>query len=104
MNAQQVAQTILRQLGGSGRLASMIGAYNFAHSTDPDGFSVQFRFKGSRVANFVKITLSPDDCYAIEFGMIRKTAYEQGKCLQMIYADQLIEIFENHTNLRLRLF
>jgi len=37
-----VSETILKQLGGYGRLKCMVGAYNFLTS---DGRDVSFRFK-----------------------------------------------------------
>jgi hypothetical protein len=70
--AQEIAQTILSQLGGSGKLKMMIGASNF---TCGDKGQLSFKFK--------------------------KFRNEVVKEFNGVYNDQLIEIFEHFTGLTL---
>ncbi len=60
-----VANTILAQLGGGGRLTAMIGATNFLGSAN----SLQFRFAAPATngANSVRIVLDASDTYTVEF-------------------------------------
>lgn len=88
-------QETIAQLGGHGRLKAFVGAQNFMVGTD----SVSFRFKGSKKANYLKITLDPSDTYILEFGKIRGHEYKVTKTLENIYCDQLVEIFEDTTDL-----
>jgi len=96
--ASQVAQTILQQLGGARRLQVMLGAKQFLTSAN----GVQFKFPNRRGPNYVKITLTPDDTYAIEFGRTRGYNYKKLKDYSGIYAEQLVELFEKVTGLHLR--
>lgn len=95
-NDMTIAQTILNQMGGSGKLVAMLGARNFS----TEGNDLRFRFRGSRKSNYVKITLNSMDLYDIEFGKIRKYELIPGESFFDVYADQLIEIFESVTGLR----
>ena len=95
MNCEQTIQ----QLGGIGPLRAMVGANNFIRRGEN---SMSFRFKGSRRMNYFQITLNAMDTYDLEFGQIRKAGYVERKNLEGIYADQLIETFEETTGLHLR--
>jgi hypothetical protein len=95
--AKQIADTILLQLGGYGKLKAMIGADNFAH--DKDG-SLSFRFKGSRKFKNCKIKLNGNDLYDIEFYSQRGEVVESR---EDIYAEDLKRIFEKTTGLYLSL-
>lgn len=95
----EVGETIVQQLGGSGKLKVMIGAYNFLTNGD----DLSFKFKGSRVANYVKIKLNSLDLYDVEFGKIRGHNYKIVREVEGLYWDQLKPIFENTTKLYLSL-
>ncbi len=100
MNA---ATTTLQQLGGSNRLKSMIGAKDFM--SDNDGASLMFKFSGSKIASYVKITLNSLDLYDIEFKKIgrrqgRLDAWETGT-FQNIGAENLRSTIEKFTGLYL---
>ena len=86
-------------MGGQNRLVLMTGANNFGVL----GNSLSFRFKGSKKANYLRITLNSMDTYDLEFGKVHGTNYKVVKTLTYIYSDQLIEIFENTTGLMLSL-
>ena len=59
MTDATVANTILSQIGGTGRLVAMTGAKHFTYSDN----SLSFQFKGSRKTNALRITLDPSDTY-----------------------------------------
>lgn len=93
------AQTILDQMGGTGRLVAMIGARCFVGDTD----SVQFSFSGNRKVNKCHVILEANDTYTFQlWKYVKKTGdcnlvYEVG----MVYADNLREIFKSQTGLAL---
>lgn len=96
---QEIAETILQQLGGKGKLVMMIGAWNFKVEKN----SVSFRFKGSQVVNYVKIILDASDTYNLEFMLINasKGVCEEKEKFSMIYNDMLVSTFEEYTELYL---
>ena len=96
---QSIAQTILQQLGGMGRLVVMTGAYNFVAVKN----GVSFKIKNRKV-NYIKITLNGKDLYDIEFGRIAVGKLKVTAEHNDIYFDQLIPIFEKETGMYLRLF
>ena len=96
----QVAETIIRQMGGFGKLTAMIGASDFA----ADETSVQFSFKGCRKANKCRVTLLADDTYRCELFRFDRsfnmhTVYSQDG----LYWDMLKPVFESETGLYLSL-
>ena len=60
-----VAEEILRQLGGR-RFIAMTGAKNFLKDEKNNWMSFRIGRNASK-ANYVKITLTPDDLYTMEF-------------------------------------
>jgi hypothetical protein len=95
----EVANTILQQLGGAGKLRMMTGAYNFIDT----GNGVSFRLKNPR-ANFVKIKLNGKDLYDIEVGRVRGNTYKIVKEQNDLFFDQLKPFIEEATGLYLSLF
>ena len=91
-----VASEILQQLGGTGRLRAMTGAYNFIDI----GNGVSFKLKNPR-ANYVKIKLNSLDLYDLEVGRIRGDSYKIVAEHNNIYADQLKPLIEKATGLYL---
>lgn len=103
-SAEQVANTILRQMGGVGRISAMAGASDFVFFDSDGGGGVMFKFKGNaKTGNKVRITLTPDDLYDVSFSYVRGMTYKPIKDLEGVYADQLKHVFETHTGLRLSL-
>lgn len=99
---QQIAQTILDQLGGKNRIVAMTGAKDFV-AIDR---GVQFSFsKGIAGINKVIIRLTPADLYDIEFGSVRKNRtthmpeYTRRALHDGIYAENIKRIFEKATGL-----
>jgi len=87
------------QLGGVGRLATMIGARDFVQ--DNDGRTIQFGFKGSRKANKVRITLEASDTYTVEFFKYNRRTFECPivASFEDVHADMLRDVFESTTGL-----
>lgn len=92
----QVAQTILDQLGGN-RFRAMTGAKDFVGSAN----SLMFRLPraGKNGINKVRITLTPNDTYKVEFMKLRKLEVKTVSTHEEIYCDMLTELFEDHTGL-----
>ena len=95
-NNTEVAQTIINQLGGMGKLKAFTGAYGFA----TDGNNVAFRIK-NRSVNSIRITLNGKDLYDIKFWRIRGVDMKLIKEYTDIYNDQLISLFEENTGMYL---
>ena len=106
MDKLQVAQTIIRQMGGSGNLMAMLGIKRFVSLDKTPNGGVQFRFKGCRKANAIRITLNSMDTYEVTFYKIsnKNPGGRVVKRLSDVYADMLVDIFESFTGLRTKLF
>lgn len=100
MFTKENANLILRQLC-RGNLTAIIGAYNFIFSSKES--YVSFKFKGSRVANYVKIELTPLDLYKMTFMKVSTKAQKTIKEFDMVYNDMLTDVFEDTTKLVLNL-
>ena len=102
---QQVAKTILQQLGGN-RMIAMTGAKNLASGTDKEGRPYLMFKIGSGAKsgiNHIKIALNGRDLYDIDFGKIRGYDFKVLKSFDNIYADQLKDIIEQETGMYLSL-
>ena len=104
MTETSVPITIAKQLGGTNKLAAMIGAKDFL--TAPDQLSFRFGGRAKNRANFVEITLEANDTYTVRFAQIGRApkfdVTERGTT-SMIYADSLREHFEGATGFCLSL-
>lgn len=95
-----VANTILAQLGGSGRLRAMIGASSFMGAAK--ALTVRFRCRNPRRINTIKVILDPSDTYSVEFWTITsKTMRQVGEVARDVYADSLRQVIESTTGLYL---
>ncbi len=63
--SQEVAKTILSQLGGQGRLVAMLGASSFAAGQDCLSFRIKAKAKNK--AKAIVITLNARDLYDVRF-------------------------------------
>jgi len=97
----KIAATILRQLGGSGRLKAMLGAKHFIDHGD--GLSFQFPNRQRKRGNYFKVTLDDSDTYTLEFGALRGSNFKVLKTHNNVYASQMKKLFESFTGLRLSL-
>lgn len=97
---QQIAQTIINQLGGFRRLNIMVGIKDlFAIE---NGVSFKIKFAGA-AANYVKIQLNGNDLYDIEIGKIRGDKYTVKATEQNAYASDMKALIENTCKVRLSL-
>lgn len=105
MSAQEVAQTILSQIGGN-RSMVMIGGKNICVSRDKCG-ALSFKHMPAKVdgkrSNYCKVSLTDMDLYEVEFGYVTSKKYEVRKVVDQVCGDQLMEIFSTETGLSLRL-
>ena len=114
VNEPGVAETIRDQIGN--KAFYMLGAYNLVKDTKENWLS--FRIRGSKKANYIKVTLMPDDTYTMEFGIIRQPKnafnltpeqyfakmYKITNTVPGVYAEDLNRTIEENTNLYTKLF
>lgn len=118
----EIAQTIIRQLGGggTGRLVAMVGAkdftvYNRGYDYDLDGNKVEhsdvrggvcFKFpnRAAGTPTFCRILLTTADTYRVGFLRLRGYEITLRKGFEDVYGDQLRDVFERETGLTLTLF
>jgi hypothetical protein len=96
-----VANTILAQLGGGGRLRAMLGAETFVGSEN----SLSFRFKAraKNGSNGLYVRLDPSDTYTVEFVSVRASKRTVKASFEDVYAEDLRRLFESETGLYLSL-
>lgn len=96
-SADKIGTTILKQMGGTGKLAAMVGAKQFVTGITDGGAlgGVQF--------NKVQILLMPDDTYTMVFWFTRGGSSKKIKSVSGVYADKLKSVFESTTGLYLSL-
>jgi len=100
---QQVAQTILSQLGGN-RFIAMTGCSNFGSTPSSLSFKLPRGFANK--ATHCVITLDASDTYTVEFVKcnMRAAVYRQVVAeTSMVYAESLTELFTAATGLEVRL-
>ena len=108
MNTQEIAKTILEQLGG-GRFVAMTGASSMssgmfgdaASNTREPGLSMRIGRNGKGVKGVI-ITLEPSDTYRLRFiTQKRAPSYEVVTLAEVegVYVSSLREVFERHTDL-----
>ena len=97
MKDPQIARIIFEQMGGLNRLKAFVGGHTFVDHGD----GMSFKFKGSKVANYMKVTLTPLDEYDVEIGKIWGQKYTIKKECKGVFFDQLVPIFEDFTKLYL---
>jgi hypothetical protein len=93
MNA---ATQILSQLGGN-KFIAMTGATCFS---DNNGNTLVTKFKGSRIANIMYVTLNSMDTYDVRICKYRGLDVKPVSTLSGVYSDMLKSIFEETTGLR----
>jgi hypothetical protein len=89
------ANEILRQLGGN-RFIAMTGATCYS---DNNGNTLIVKFKGSKVANFMSVTLNTLDLYDVKISKFRGNLVKTVKEVNGVYNDMLTSIFESTTGL-----
>jgi hypothetical protein len=95
---QEIAETILKQLGGHARLTAMIGARNFTAGESALGFHIN-----CKKFNSITITLDTNDTYSVRFVKFSGYTIRDEKTVSDIYVEQLKEVIEHETGLYLSL-
>ena len=95
-NKRQIAQTILKQLGGR-RFIAMTGAKNIGFTNK--GLSMKIGKNAKGITHVVVDYNRGKDLYDMEFVKIRGTK-RTGKKVKSVYADDLKTIFKGYTGLR----
>ena len=85
---------ILNQLGGN-KFIAMTGAICYS-----DGNTLVSKFKGSKVANIMYITLNENDLYDVKICKFKGMDIKTVKEVNGAYADMLKPLFEKTTGLR----
>jgi hypothetical protein len=88
-----VAQNILQQLGGN-KFIAMTGATCYS-----DGNTLVAKFKGSKVANIMYVTLTEMDTYDVKICKFKGMDIKTIKEVSGAYCDMLKPIFEKTTGL-----
>ena len=89
-----VAQVILNQLGGAGKIKTMIGAKDFVNL----GSGLGFKYP---TAKYVEIKLNGKDLYDLTFKSIRGMKVKELAKYTDIYSEDLVKTFEKETSLYL---
>lgn len=97
--SQQVARTILEQLGGN-RFAVMTGSKNFTASPNSLSFKVG---RNAKKVSHVKIELTPMDDYTVSFLSLRNLEIKELAKHEGVYCDQLQDLFCEETGMFTRL-
>lgn len=95
----QVAETILQQLGGMGKLHAMIGAKNFSATET----SITFRFMMNPKINCIKIELNWKDTYDITYYKLGRVNFKEVKKEEDVYATDLKRTIKETSGLDLSL-
>jgi hypothetical protein len=93
---QEIAKTILQQLGG-GQFVAVTGAHGFV--AIDNGLQFQLHAGAKDKINKVRIVLTPADEYAVTFASVKHGAAQIVATLDGLYFDQLQDVFEEHTGL-----
>ena len=100
--ANEVAKTIYSQIGN--KAFTMMGADHFGSGIEDDQAYLQFKIKGCKHYNYIKVTLTPSDTYTVCF---LKATPKRGITKKVpvagVYFDQLKPVIEERTGLYLTL-
>lgn len=98
MTNQQIANTILAQLGGN-KFIAMTGAFHLLAITQ----GLSLKFKGNKKANYMTVELQADDTYTVIFKHLKTINYmpvvKDVASFERVYAEQLQDIFTQITGL-----
>jgi len=95
----QIAETIIKQLGGN-KFAVMTGAKNFSFDSKDQRGTLMFSIgRNAKGVNRVAVTLTEDDLYNVTFYSLRSLKLTTKAAVKSIFADQLCDAFTEHTGL-----
>lgn len=90
----QIARTILQQMGGTGRLAVMIGA---TFASVENGVRIYWKNRQPSKGNICQVVLAADDTYTVTFYQRRAGQTKVVREVEGVYCDSLVELFEKQT-------
>ena len=97
-----VAETILKQMGGQGRLRAMLGAHSFA--TSGNDLSFIFPNRQRSKGNAISVTYnSGKDLYSMDFFNVSVKGKKRVAHFDDLYFDGLVDVFERQTGWALRM-
>ena len=94
--AIEVANIIRKQIGG--RAFMMLGAKDLIGLTEGEG-GLQFRIRGSRAVNKVRVILEPSDTYKVQFFKVHGIKCKAVAEHEGVYVDMLHALIEKETGL-----
>jgi hypothetical protein len=100
MTNQQIANEILKQLGGN-KFVVMTGAKQLGFGKGSLSFKIG---RNSSKANMVYIKLEDNDTYTVTFSKFRKMELTELKKYEGVHCDQLESLFQEFTGMATRLF
>ncbi len=90
-------ETLIKQLGTA---LPMLGARDLVAS----GSALQFKIRGCKAGNKIRIALRPDDTYAVELWHVKGTnVFQVGETVEQVHADNLHAVLANLTGLDTRI-
>ena len=92
--ATRLAETILNQMGGAGRVRAMTGA-QFA--IIDNGVEIRWPSRTPTKGNMCSVVLEPCDTYTVTFFNKRAGTKKQVAQLEDVYCDCLVRVFEAQT-------
>lgn len=97
--SNQVADTILQQLGGR-RFSVLTGAKNFTCTANDPALSFRLSANSTKNRiNHVKISLNASDLYDVTFTAIHGSKVKEIYEAEDVYAENLLDVFEDITGL-----
>lgn len=93
MSNYPVAENITAHLGDLA--LCMLGATQMAWRTD----GITFKIKGSKVFNWIRITLESGDTYKVTFYRLRGTVMTAAKDFDGMHVEQLLTLITDQTGL-----
>jgi hypothetical protein len=89
-----IAQTILDQMGGIRRIATMIGA---TFASCENGVRIYWKSRQPSKGNICQVVLTPADTYTVTFYNRRAGTTKVIRVVEDVYFDGLVDLFERQT-------
>ena len=98
-----IGQQLVQSQAGLNRFKVMTGMTQASYSEEERSLSLKWKAQSKNKSNYMKIRLTPDDLYTVEFGRIWGSKFKEISKHEGIYNDMLKELFESETGLYLSL-
>ena len=94
--SREICETIVKQLGGEGKLKAMIGMKDLVFGLDTN--SIMFKFKRSENINCIRVALNGNDLYDVTFYNIAKFDFKEVCGFKDVYVEDLKKLIELKIN------